>query len=54
MAELGPCGPTSGALHVFIIIVNAFQAVVIAWLANRRRKADEREHRRNGHSLESE
>lgn len=51
--QIGPCGPTSEALHVFIILSNAFQAIVIAWLANRRRKADDREQKRNGHITET-
>jgi len=47
--QIGPCGPQNNVGHVFIVVINAFQAILIAWLANRRRLADDRELRRNGH-----
>lgn len=53
MQDIGPCGPSSQLLHAFIILVNAFQAVLIAWLANRARSKDVAEKRRNGHTTES-
>lgn len=33
--QMGPCGPTSVALHAFIVIVNALQAIGIAYIVQR-------------------
>lgn len=35
MEPYGPCGPTSSAVHVIIVVLNVVQSVCIAWLSQR-------------------
>lgn len=46
--ELGPCREVSVGVQVLNAALNAITIVIVAWLANRRRMADEREKRANG------
>ena len=41
-AELAPCASTSEVVQVALVALNTFQAVMIAWLAHRRKTADRR------------
>ena len=50
MQELGPCGPASTWLHVFIVTINAFQAVAIAYIAQRTVRKNRQERNGNGHN----
>lgn len=52
MFEAGPCGPQSNALHVFLILMNTFQAVAIAYIAQRARRKNREEGNGTGHSSE--
>lgn len=52
MDQLGPCGPSSQWLHAFIVVINAFQAIGVAYVVQRAARKNREERRTNGHSTE--
>lgn len=52
MMEGGPCGPTQTWLHVFIVLVNAIQAMGIAYIAHRAARKNREERNGSGHKTE--
>lgn len=47
--QAGPCGMQSEWLHAFIIVINAFQAVSVAYLAQRAVRKNREDRDGNGH-----
>jgi len=45
---MDPCMSSPSVVHLMIVCITLVNAVLNAWLVNRRRKADTREHKRNG------
>ena len=50
MQQLGPCGPISGAYPFFVVVMNVFQAVILAILAQRAIRKNREERNGNGAS----
>lgn len=48
MSELGPCGQSSQWVSVFVVVVNALQALGIAFIAARAARKNRED--KNGHS----
>lgn len=48
MTEFSPCLMQAQALHYFIVTMNVFQAIAIAWLTRRAIGRDSAERKRNG------
>jgi len=50
MESAGPCTPQSVFLHAFIVVINAVQAVGIAYLAQRAVRKNREDRTANGSS----
>lgn len=48
MIEVGPCQSMGGVVHLLIAGMQAFTAILVAWLTTRAKRRDREERRRNG------
>lgn len=49
MDQGGPCETMMYAVHMVLGALQAFTAIMVAWLSNRAKKRDQAEKKRNGH-----
>lgn len=50
--QTGPCDQQVTSLQYVVVILSALNVALNTWLAQRRRKADEREYKRDGNGLD--
>jgi hypothetical protein len=46
--HIGPCAPTSQAMHAFIVVMNVMQSVLLALVAQRAVRKNRDDRRANG------